>query len=287
MTTRRLRLDLSYDGTDFSGWASQPGLRTVQGTLEEWITTVLRLDAPAQVICAGRTDAGVHARGQVCHLDLDPDTVPAPSSGPRHEATELLQRRLTRALPHDITVHDVSWAPAGFDARFAAIWRRYCYRIVDLDSRRDPLLRSTVARVDDHLDIDAMNDAATLMLGLRDFAAFCKKRDGATTIRTLTDCRAERIAHGERAGTVTITVQADAFCHSMVRSLVGALVTVGSRKRDLHWLAGLLERQERSGEITVMPAGGLTLEEVGYPADDELAARAVEARATRELPSRP
>lgn len=284
MTAQRLRLDLSYDGTDFSGWASQPGLRTVQGTLEEWITTVLRLDTAAQLTCAGRTDAGVHARGQVCHLDVDPDAVPLPGRGPQEDLAELLEHRLRRALPQDIAIHAVTWAPAAFDARFAAIWRRYCYRIVDLDSRRDPLLRSTVARLDDRLDIDAMNAAATSLLGLRDFAAFCKKRDGATTIRTLTHCQVQRLSEGERAGTVAVTVQADAFCHSMVRSLVGALVTVGRGRRGRDWLNRLLERRERSGEITVMPASGLTLEEVGYPAEDELAARAAQARATRELP---
>lgn len=281
---RRLRLDLSYDGSQFSGWADQPGLRTVQGVLQEWITRVLRLPEPVTLTCAGRTDAGVHARGQVAHLDLDPDAVPRPSRGEIDDLTELLGRRLARALPDDVVVHRVSWAPGGFDARFAALWRRYCYRISDWTARRDPLLRTTVAHVNDALDVATMDRAAQSLLGLHDFAAFCKRRDGATTIRTLTECHVERVTTGERAGTVEVTVRADAFCHSMVRSLVGALVAVGTGRRDPDWLAGLLERGERSGEIAVMPAGGLTLEEVGYPPAAELAARVSQARATRELP---
>lgn len=283
--TVRLRLDLSYDGTDFSGWATQPGLRTVQQTLEEWIQRVLRLPAPPSVTCAGRTDAGVHARGQVVHLDLDPAEVVRPTRGTEegNDLPTVLQRRLARALPADLRVHRVSVAPPGFDARFAAVGRRYSYRMWDSASRQDPLLRGTVALVNGELDLDVMNRAATGWEGLHDFAAFCKRRDGATTIRSLTRCRATRIEHGERAGTIEVDVRADAFCHSMVRSLVGALVTVGTGRRDLVWARDLLQRSDRSGDITVMPAHGLCLEEVSYPPDEKLAARASEARATRTL----
>lgn len=282
--TVRLRLDLSYDGSGFSGWATQPGLRTVQETLEHWVRTVLRLPEPVAITCAGRTDAGVHARGQVAHLDLDPTQVVRPGRDDGRELTTMLQRRLARALPDDIVVHRVSSAPDGFDARFAATGRHYCYRIWDHAGRRDPLLRGTVAMVNSELDAAAMNDAATPLLGLHDFAAFCRRREGATTIRTLTGLTTSRIADGERAGTIEVEVRADAFCHSMVRSLVGALVAVGSHRRDADWLAGLVTRTERSGEVTVMPAHGLTLEGVDYPPDAALAERVAVSRTTRELP---
>ncbi len=262
----RWRLDLSYDGTDFSGWASQPNLRTVQGTLEHWITQVLRLHEPVQVVCAGRTDAGVHARGQVVHVDL-PSTAPVDS----------LERRLRRVLPPDVVVRRVSAAPPGFDARFAAVWRRYVYRLTDGTAPPDPLLRGHITRVRGPLDLDAMNQAGTMLLGLKDFAAFCRRREGATTIRTLLELHAER----DHRGDVAYTVKADAFCHSMVRSLMGAMTTIGSGKRDAAWLADVMTSPTRHSTINVMPAHGLCLEEVGYPPDAELAARVVQARAAR------
>ncbi|MFW6598812.1 tRNA pseudouridine(38-40) synthase TruA [Propionibacteriaceae bacterium Y2011] len=282
--TVRLRLDIAYDGTDFSGWASQPGLRTVQGVLEEWIGKTLRLPEPVMITCAGRTDAGVHARGQVAHVDIDPGQVARPSrpGDGDHDLPRLLLRRLTRALPDDVAVRDVTVAPPGFDARFAATQRRYTYRIADGLSRQNPLLRSTVTVVPDELDVSIMNAAATSWRGLHDFAAFCKRREGATTIRTLTHCEVTRTTAGERAGTIEVDVRADAFCHSMVRSLVGALVAVGTGRRDLNWAQGLLQHRDRSGDISVMPARGLCLEEVSYPPDDQLVARVHEARATRE-----
>lgn len=265
---RRLRLGISYHGREFSGWAAQPNLRTVQGTLQEWITRVLRLDTPPQLTCAGRTDAGVHARGQVAHLDLPDDFDP-----------DLLHRRLSRALPDDLVVTSVDVAPDGFDARFSAIWRRYTYRISDGTRQPDPLLRGHVVRVRDVLDIDAMNAAAPILLGYKDFAAFCKKREGATTIRTLTELRADRTPDG----LIEFSVMADAFCHSMVRSLMGAMTAIGSGTRDAAWLRRIVASDVRANDVTVMPAHGLCLEQVGYPADDELAARARQARNFRVL----
>ncbi|MGJ3507860.1 tRNA pseudouridine(38-40) synthase TruA [Enemella sp. A6] len=258
----RWRLDLAYDGTNFSGWASQPGLRTVQGVLEEWIGRVLRLDGPAALVCAGRTDAGVHARGQVAHLDL-----------PAGVDATVLVRRLGRVLPADVIVRSVRPAPEGFDARFAATWRRYCYRMTD--SPTDPLAASMVARVRGPIDVEAMHTAGERLLGLQDFAAFCKHREGASTIRTLQHLSAETVAPAPGAGPaeaplgghIAITVRADAFCHSMVRSLVGALWTVGTGRRPASWLDELLATTTRPSTIQVMPAHGLTLEEVGY-ADD-------------------
>ena len=270
----RWRLELSYDGTDFAGWAAQPDQRTVQGELETWIPRVLRLERSVSLVCAGRTDAGVHARGQVAHLDLGPGELADP---------ELLVRRLGRVLSDDLVVRLVEPAPEGFDARFAAAWRRYVYRLWDGPAGVDPLLRRQVTRLRAPLDLDLLNSAAVELLGLRDFAAFCRRRDGATTIRTLLDCRADRVTSGPLAGVVEVTVRADAFCHSMVRALVGALTEVGLGRRHPDWLRAVAAGSERHPEVPVLPPHGLTLEEVGYPADAELGARAVEARSVRVL----
>jgi tRNA pseudouridine38-40 synthase len=267
--TTRYRLDIGYDGTAFHGWAAQSGLRTVQGELEAWIGRVLRLPEPPVLVCAGRTDAGVHARGQVAHVDLalpEPDQVAA-----------TLARRLRRALPDDVVVHRVTIAPGGFDARFAAIWRRYTYRLADGPS--DPLLRHTTATIRGGLDIDRLNAAGAALVGLHDFVAFCRAREGATSIRQVQWLHAERLPDGR----VEVGIRADAFCHSMVRSVVGALVEVGTGRRDAAWLAALLDASVRAAEVPVLPARGLVLEEVGYPPDDQLAARAREARARRTL----
>lgn len=276
--TVRWRLDVAYDGTAFSGWAAQPGLRTVEEELSTWIGRVLRLDEPPVLTCAGRTDSGVHARGQVVHVDL-PAVSDAGRGGPA-DTGELLARRLPRALPDDLVVHAVTLAPAGFDARFSAVWRRYVYRLWDSPADRDPLRRHHVVLHPDRLDVDLLAAAGSDLVGLHDFAAFCKRRDGATTIRTLETVEAVRLADR----TIEVTVRADAFCHSMVRSLMGALTSVASGRRDRDWLRGLLTLGERAGEIGVMAPHGLTLEEVGYPSDADLAARAIEARATRQLP---
>ncbi len=275
--TVRWRLDIAYDGTNFSGWAAQAGRRTVQGELETWITRILRLDERAQLICAGRTDAGVHARGQVAHLDLDPTVIT--------DGGDLLIRRLNRVLGGDCVVRRISVAPPGFDARFAAIWRRYVYRLRDDNVPPDPLYRYQISQVRAQVDLARVNEEAATLIGLRDFGAFCRRRDGASTIRTLLELNSRRVASGPMAGVIECTVRADAFCHSMVRSLVGALVAVATGQRDHEWLAAITERGVRDSTITVMPAAGLTLEEVGYPADHELATRALEARALRE-PSR-
>lgn len=268
----RWRLDVRYDGTAFSGWAGQRGRRTVQGELELWLGRVLALPEPPRLVCAGRTDAGVHARGQVCHVDLPRGVPTDPAS---------LRRRLRRALPADLVVTGVRRAPAGFDARFAAVWRRYCYRIADPATVPDPLYRGFVTTVTRHLEVDRLNDAASTLIGLRDFGAFCKRREGATTVRTLLALAGTR----DDAGLVSVTVRADAFCHSMVRCLVGALVEVGSGRRTVAWLTALSAAAVRSSEVPVMAAHGLTLEEVGYPPDDQLAARAAEARTMRRLPT--
>jgi tRNA pseudouridine38-40 synthase len=270
----RWRVDLAYDGTDFAGWAVQPGQRTVQGELETWVPRVLRLDRSVTLVCAGRTDAGVHARGQVAHLDLQSDELTDPA---------VLHRRLARVLTDDLVVRRVSAAPPGFHARFGAVWRRYVYRLWDGQNGVDPLLRRQVTRLRSSLDLDALNDAAGGLLGLRDFASFCKRREGATTIRTLLECEAVRVVDGPLAGVVEVTVRADAFCHSMVRSVVGALSEVGLGRREAGWVSELAQSRDRRTGAPVLPARGLTLEEVGYPPDSELADRVAEARSVRTL----
>mgnify|MGYP000881040672 CR=1 FL=1 len=266
--TKRWRIDLAYDGTGFHGWATQPGLRTVQGELETWITRISRSPEPVALTVAGRTDAGVHARGQVAHVDLPDD----------HDGDHLACA-LIKALPPDIVISGFAPAAAGFDARFSALWRRYAYRLWDDLSRPDPLLRHLVTKVSGELDLDAMNQGAATLLGLRDFAPFAKYREGATTIRDLKTFHLKRL--DDECGTIMVTVSADAFCHSMVRSLVGAITAVGSGRRDLDWLARTAVMSTRCGEIHVMPAKGLCLEEVGYPGDDGLAERAAASRVRR------
>jgi tRNA pseudouridine38-40 synthase len=275
----RLRLDLAYDGTDFHGWATQPGLRTVQGLLEAALAQVLRVEA-APVTCAGRTDTGVHARGQVVHVDVAPDVLAASAGRSADPPTEALLRRLNGVLPADVRVRGLREVPEAFDARFSAVWRRYAYRIADHPALADPLVRRAVLARPRRLDLDAMNAAASGLIGEHDFAAFCKRREGATTVRTLLDLSWGRDAEG----LAVATVRADAFCHHMVRALVGALVAVGEGRRPPSWAAEVLAAGVRDAAVTVVPAHGLTLEEVGYPDDAGLAAQATAARRVRVAP---
>ena len=275
----RLRLDLAYDGTDFHGWAVQPGLRTVQGLLQDALAQVLRLGR-VQVTCAGRTDTGVHARGQVVHVDVDPAvlaTLPVRSAA---DPAEALLRRVNGVLPPDVRVRGVGVAPEGFDARFSALWRRYAYRVADHHSVVDPLNRRSVLAHPRRLDPAAMNEAARPLLGEHDFAAFCRRRDGATTIRTLLDLSWSR----EASGVLVAHVRADAFCHTMVRALAGCLVAVGEGRKSTRWPAEVLRGRVRDPAVTVIRAAGLTLEEVAYPDDAGMAARAREARVKRSAP---
>jgi tRNA pseudouridine38-40 synthase len=265
----RVRIDLSYDGTEFSGWAAQPGRRTVEGELSLGLGRVLRLNEQVPLTVAGRTDAGVHARGQVAHADV-------PSDAWAGHGDEAL-RRLASALPPDIRVRAIGAAPEGFDARFSALWRRYSYRICDNPASADPLRRRDTLVHPRPLELAAMNEAAERLLGEHDFAAFCRRREGATTVRGLRRLDWERDADGVAVAAII----ADAFCHNMVRALVGALISVGEGTRPASWPAAVLAAAVRDPHVRVVPPHGLSLDEVRYPDPDQLAARAALTRRVR------
>jgi tRNA pseudouridine38-40 synthase len=262
---RRLRLDLSYDGTNFSGWGRQPDRRTVQQTVEEAIATVAQ--AKAETIVAGRTDAGVHATGQVIHVDL-PESL---------ELTDLAYK-LNRILDEDIRINNIEIAPEAFHARFSALRRYYEYRILDENKAIPPLSRFNTEGWYRPLDVDVMNKASALLLGTHNYAAFCKFREGATTIRTLETFQWRR----DREGYLVGDVVADAFCYSMVRNLVGAIVCVADGRKDASWITTLLEDKERVSDSLVFPGRGLTLYKVDYPDAAELLERAKKTVARRE-----
>lgn len=321
----RVRLDLAYDGTAFRGWAAQPGLRTVEGELTAAISTVVR--TPVVLTVAGRTDAGVHARHQVAHVDVATDAwqVLGASRGHQGRAVEeLLVARLNGLLARgaslsgtggqrgssDVVVARARVVTTDFDARFSALGRHYCYRISDSLASRDPMRRRDVWWLDrGPLDVAAMGASASALLGGHDFLSYCKPREGATTIRTLRELAVRRVdwaggasdagrqacdgsgdagtgdagreACGGR-GPLEVAVSADAFCHSMVRSLVGALVEVGLGRRAVDWPAQLLQTPSRQAAAPLAPACGLTLEGVDYPSQGEWAARARLARRRRD-----
>jgi len=267
----RLRIDLGYLGTNFSGWAIQPGLRTVQGSLEEALAIALRCDRSLITsVVAGRTDAGVHALHQVCHVEI-PDGVKL------GKLDSLLKRVQGTLRTDDIALHQISLAPEGFDARFSALSRTYEYRIDDRGSKRNPLHHLFTYRSSFNLDDAAMNAVSQALCGLHDFAAFCRPKPGATTIRHLTHFAWTRDADGILTGSVI----ADAFCHSMVRSLVGSAVVVGRGRLSVKEVVELRNKGERTSAWTTMAAKGLTLISVEYPPDELVASRALDTRTRR------
>ncbi|MEX5269245.1 tRNA pseudouridine(38-40) synthase TruA [Kocuria sabuli] len=288
----RVRIDLAYDGAPFSGWARQPGLPTVQGSLEEALAVLVRRDV--RVVVAGRTDTGVHARGQVVHLDLAPEEWRGLARGREEDPGTSLERRLTGALAHvlgggrraqglpdcpgAIVVHRAGAAPAGFDARFSAVSRRYSYRIDDGAGGRDPLTRHLTWWTKDVLDAGAMAEAVRELVGLHDFLSFCRPREGATTVREVLDVSVER----DRNGLVVLGIEADAFCHHMVRSVVGAAARVGAGREDGDWLGRRLAERVRDARVLMAPPHGLVLEQVRYPGDTALGERAQRTRALRD-----
>ena len=270
----RLRLDLAYDGTNYAGWAIQPQHTTVQGLLEQALAVVLRLPDPPRAWCAGRTDSGVHARAQVAHVDVPTDCLVV--------THERLAIQLRGVLPDDIVIHRVREVSADFDARFSCLWRRYEYLLDDRGIGLDPLSRGFVVENYRPLDVDRMNEASAAFPGLRDFAAFCKPREGRTTIRDLMQFSWTRTDDG----LVRADVKADAFCHSMVRFLVGCMLPVGEGSKPVSWPADILTsgvRPEGEPGFNLAPAHGLVLAEVAYPPDAELAARATATRDRRTL----
>lgn len=291
--TERVRFDLAYDGTLFHGWAAQPGLRTVQSELEDALALVFRGTIPLTV--AGRTDAGVHAAHQVAAADLPSDS-PLLSNLPRLTRRlnvllasayaahcRLLAPRgdLSRALAprgaSDLVIQQLSIVSENFDARFSAEARHYRYLLVDRPESMLPTRRFEQWWVPSgELDEERMNSAASLLVGIHDFLSFCRPRDGATTIRNL-----RRLEVTRDGGPVRIDVSADAFCHSMVRSLVGALVEVGRGNRDEQWVASLVQNPARSHGVPVAPAAGLTLVGVDYPPKEQWDARNAAARQQR------
>ncbi len=258
----RLRIDFAYDGTNFSGWAKQRDQKTVQGEMESALEPITRNPISLQV--AGRTDAGVHALAQVAHFDLPERD----HQGHEWDLTDITYR-LNRILPEDIRIHSITKAPQYFHARFSALSRSYIYKILDDGQILPPLLRYDTATWYRPLDLDAMNEAVNPLLGEHDFAAFCKARESGTSIRTLKEFRFER----DLMGVIIAKVKADAFCHSMVRSLIGAAVCVGEGRFSPTWMKEVLDGKTRIGESLVFPARGLTLTKVEYPEDFELKER--------------
>lgn len=277
MTNVRLRLDLAYDGTDFHGWARQKGdLRTVQGILEDNLSMILRHDVELTV--AGRTDAGVHSAGQVAHFDVPPEALEQRSID--GDPAKLV-RRLAKLLPEDVRVHACTAAPEGFDARFSALQRHYVYRITTHPRGALPTRARDTAQWPKPVDIDAMQEAATTLVGLHDFAAFCKAKPHATTIRDLHSFEWVDVSTPTEPQLYEARVCADAFCWSMVRSLVGCCLRVGEGARAVDFAAAMLAESQRSSQIPLAPAKGLSLVRVDYPADEELAARAAVTRDRR------
>ncbi|TLP95753.1 tRNA pseudouridine(38-40) synthase TruA [Nesterenkonia salmonea] len=283
----RVRLDLAYDGNAYRGWAHQPGQPTVEGTLREALATVIRREVP--VVVAGRTDAGVHARGQVLHLDLSADEWEQLARGRAIPPEKAMRQRLNGVLGREdgaVVVHQVRRVSDDFDARFSALTRTYTYRIADRLELRDPLRRHDTAWLNPsrklqpsgQLDVPLMDAEATSILGLHDFGSFCRPRDHATTIRQLTEFTISR-GHD---GVITAQITADAFCHHMVRALIGACIDVGEGRRQPGWLMDRLSDPVWDERVRLAPPQGLVLERVDYPDQDQLAVRAGQTRARRE-----
>ena len=244
----RLRIDLAYDGTNFSGWAVQPDRRTVQEEVEKALT--IATQSKIETIVAGRTDAGVHATGQVIHVDV-----------PESLSLDDLSYKLNRMLDTDVRIMKIAVVAGPFNARFSALRRHYTYKILDGNQTIPPLDRLDVAGWYRVLDVDLMNQASALMLGSHDFAAYCKFREGSTTIRNLQRFQWTR----DSAGLLISDVVADSFCYSMVRNLVGAVVCVADGRFGPEWIEQTLANKVRISDSLVFPSCGLTLRQVDYP----------------------
>jgi tRNA pseudouridine38-40 synthase len=272
----RYRVNFAYDGTAYWGFSKQRDFNTVQAELLEALTTVFgesKNDFGMRV--AGRTDAGVHAYDQVVHFDLSIEQIK------RLGRSRGMVGKLNDLLPVDIRVHSVEEAPPGFDARFSATYRRYRYRIADGLAQKNPLKQRYTHWIKHPLDVLQMQAAALELYGLHDFASFCRPKLGATTIRHLREITIQRNTQDDNV--IEVEIQADAFCHNMVRAIVGGLITAGEGRATPSDISATLARKTRVGSYKVAPARGLTLIKIGYPADDQLAAQAEIARNLRTL----
>lgn len=254
----RLRLLVAYDGGPFRGFAANPGVRTVAGVLGEALER--RLGYPVQLTCAGRTDAGVHARGQVVSLDVAPEDA-------SDDRIESLRGGLNGMCGPDVAVLEAEVAPEDFDARFSALARTYRYTIWNAPDP-DVFRRRYAWHVPGPLDLASMNDAATLLVGEHDFASFCSRNEQvigdevrvAPTVR-----RVLRAAWSRRgAALVLFDIEANSFCRQMVRSIVGTLVEVGKGRRPAGDMDRVLASRDRSAAGAVAPPHGLRLESVSY-----------------------
>jgi tRNA pseudouridine38-40 synthase len=263
----RLRVDLTYEGTNFSGWAKQPNERTVQEEVEKALSMITQ--TKVATIVAGRTDAGVHAKHQVIHTDL-----------PTQTDINNLAFRLNQILDADIRVLTAQWAPDNFHARFTAISRTYQYKIIDAGKVTAPLDRHDSTEWFRPLDIELMNSGSKLLLGVHDFFAFCKFREGGSTIKNLLKFNWYR----DEKDVVICEISADSFRYNMVRNLVGAAVCVGEGRFKPEWMFDTLKNKERIPDSYVFPAKGLTLISVQYPPVEQYLSNYENYLATQENP---
>ena len=241
---KNFKITLEYDGTDFHGWQRQPGLRTIQGTVEDVLARVLR--EPVTVNGAGRTDAGVHAMGQVCNFTADTPRTPKEIGG-----------ALASLLPEDIQVHRVDEAEPGFHARFSATGRRYVYYL-----RTEPsaIWRRYAYVVNLSLDLEAMRAAAARLAGERDFASFTPIR--SADVPTVCDLREISIDRTDEV--IAVTLRADHFLHHMVRVIVGTLLEIGRGRMAPEQIETIVCKKDRTAAGPTVPPNGLFLVEVEY-----------------------
>lgn len=294
--TRRWRLVVAYDGRGFRGFANQPGVPTVAGTLAEALARVTRLPGPPGLTCAGRTDAGVHARGQQVHAEL-PHPLPTLRRGGRQwEMTgEDLARAVNRLTGPEVVVRSASPAPPGFDARRSATARSYRYLIWNAPAP-DPLLHPLSWYVPEPLDLRAMRGAADAVEGEHDFRAFCRRPPGTSAdqplvrrVRRATWAPREAPPGAGQGRLLGLEIEADSFCHQMVRSLVAAFVEVGRGRENGAGIVARLRSGDRSGAPRPAPPAGLCLVAVRYEGLEAAPVRqgALAGRTPRPYPGTP
>lgn len=267
---RRVRLVLAYNGQSFHGFAINPNVATVAGTIGGALQQIFQ--APIPLVSAGRTDAGVHATAQVISCDVDQDyDLPT------------LRKQLNSLCGPEIIVKDIAWAPSDFHARFSAIWRHYQYFVYNADFP-DPFRVGSSWHVIAPLNLNAMQLACDPIIGTHDFSAFCRRskpeteqdlqgsESPATAGETVHEKSLRRCVMQARWCEVgesmfRFDIRANAFCHQMVRALVGTFVEIGARKRPSSDMMALIRSGDRAEASQLAPPQGLFLTEVGYPSD--------------------